>query len=412
MRILLTTRGSAGHLTPLAPFGHAALGAGHEVLVAAQGQHAGNVERARLPFAPFGEPPPEQWMPLLADFREMNLDTANNLMIGEYFARMDTAAALPGLRAIVEDWRPDVIVRDCWEYASTLVAELHGIPVARVALGLAAVEALSIELAAPAVDAARAELGLPPDPAGDRLRDTPFLTMLPEAIEDPAVPAPWPTHRFRHAVSADAPPLGDWWPGNDDPLVYVTFGSVTAGAHLPYFPALYRAAIDALAPLPVRVLLTIGNRREPQDLGPLPANVHVEEWVAQDAVAPHAAAIVGHGGHGTTLGALAHGVPLVVVPLFSIDQWANAAAVQRAGAGVALDAERGTRRVLARPGPDVMDGLGPAVQQVLADPSHRREAQRIAAAMRALPPADAAVDTLAALSSAARRAPGASPARP
>jgi UDP:flavonoid glycosyltransferase YjiC (YdhE family) len=402
MRILLTTRGSAGHLNPLAPFGHAALRAGHDVLVAAQGQHAGNVERAGLPFAPFGEPPPEQWMPLLGQFGEMGLDAANAAMIGEYFGRMDTAAALPGLRAIVEDWRPDVIVRDCWEYASTLVAELHGIPVARVALGLAAVESLSIELAAPAVDAARAGLGLPPDPAGDRLCDTPFLTMLPEALEEPA---PWPTHRFRHAVADDAPPLPDWWPGNDDPLVYVTFGSVTAGEHLPYFPALYRAALDALAPLPVRVLLTIGDRRDPAELGPLPANVHVEEWVAQDSVVPHAAAVVGHGGHGTTLGALAHGVPQVVVPLFSIDQWANAAAVERAGAGIALNADRDHRRVLALPGPEVIDGLGPAVQRVLSEPS---AAPRIAESIGALPPVEAALDVLSSL----RRAPAGTRERP
>jgi UDP:flavonoid glycosyltransferase YjiC (YdhE family) len=395
MRILLTTRGSSGHVTPLAPFGHAALRAGHEVLVAAQRQHAGNVGRAGLPFAPLDEPPPEQWMPMLAEFAEMDLDSANAVMIRDYFARLDTAAALPGLRAVVEDWRPDVIVRECWEYASTLLAELHGIPIARVALGLAAVEDLSIRLAAPAVDAARAGVGLAPDPAGDRLRAMPFLTMIPEALEDPAVPAPDVTHRFRHEVSAGAPPLPDWWPGNHDPLVYVTFGSVTAGAHLPYYPALYRAAIDALAPLPVRVLLTVGNHYDPAELGPLPPNVHVEEWVAQDAVAPHAAAIVGHGGYGTTLGALAHGVPQVVVPLFSIDQWANAAAVERAGAGVALNAER--RTVLGRPGPQVIDALGPAVQLVLAEHSHRGESTRIAEGMGALPPADAALDVLAAM---------------
>jgi UDP:flavonoid glycosyltransferase YjiC (YdhE family) len=400
MRILFTTRGSAGHLTPLAPFAHASLGAGHEVLVAAQHQHAGNVERVGLPFAPFGEPPPEQWMPLLADFGQTDMATANALMIGDYFARLDTAAALPGLRAIVEDWRPDVIVRDCWEFASTLLAEQYGIPVARVALGLVAVEEMSIGLAAPALDVARAGLGLPPDPAGDRLRDTPFLTMIPAPLEDPAAPVPKVIHRFRHAVSDDAPPLGEWWPGNDDPLVYLTFGSVTAGAHLPYFPAFYRAAIDALAPLPVRVLLTIGDRRDPTELGPLPPNVHVEEWVAQDAVAPRVAAIVGHGGHGTTLGALAHGVPQVVVPLFSIDQWENAAAVERAGAGVALDAERATRSVLGRPGPATLEPLGAAVQRVLDDPSHRREARRVADAMRALPPVGAAVDALVALTSA------------
>src|SRR5687767_13780292 len=110
---------------------------------------------------------------------------------------------------------------------------------------------------------------------------------------------------------------------------------------MPYFPALYRAAIDALAPLAVRILMTIGDERDHGELGRLPANVHVERWVAHDLVAPHASVVVGHGGYGTTLGTLRLGVPLVVVPLFSSDQWINAAAVAAAGAGVALDAERG-----------------------------------------------------------------------
>jgi UDP:flavonoid glycosyltransferase YjiC (YdhE family) len=412
MRILLTTRGSAGHVLPLAPFGRAALRAGHDVLVTAQRQHRGNVERAGLPFALVDEPPDAAWMPLLAEFAQLDFDTANAVMIGEYFARLDTTAALPGLRAIVEEWRPDVMVRETWEFASTLVAELYDIPIVRVALGLASLEETTIGLAAPALNEARAELGLPADPSGDRLRATPYFTAIPEPLEDPAVPSPRLTRRFCHGLPADAPPLTDWWPGNDDPLVYVTFGSITAAAHLPYFPALYRAAIDALAPLPVRVLLTIGDHRDREELGPLPPNVHVEDWVPQDAVAPHAAAIVGHGGHGTTLGALALGVPLVVVPLFSGDQWVNAAAVARAGAGVALDADRPTRAALTVPGPATTDALGPAVQRVVGDPSYRRAAQGIAAAMSALPPTAAAVGALAEISSAARRAPARSRARP
>ena len=330
-------------------------------------------------------------------------------MIGEYFGRLDTAAALPGLRSIVEDWRPDVIVRDCWEFASTLVAELHGIPVVRVALGLAAVEELTIRLAAPAPWTRRApgSACLPTRAAtGCATRRT--SRRSPSALEDPAAAAPRRTHRFRHGTAAGTRRrCADWWPGNDDPLVYVTFGSVTAGAHLPYFPALYRTAIDALAPLPARVLLTIGDRRDPEELGPLPPNVHVEEWVAQEAVAPHAAAIVGHGGHGTTLGALAHGVPLVVVPLFSVDQWANAAAVARAGAGVALDAERGTRRVLGLPGAE-RDGRARRRGRAACSPT--RLPARGASDRRgdaALPPVDAAVETLAAIS-----APGGGPGEP
>jgi UDP:flavonoid glycosyltransferase YjiC (YdhE family) len=116
--------------------------------------------------------------------------------------------------------------------------------------------------------------------------------------------------------------------------------------------------------------------------------------VAQDAVAPHLAAMVCHGGYGSTLGALRHGVPLVVLPLFSTDQWANAAAVARAGAGIALDAERATRRVVALPNAATLARLRPAVERVLGEPSHRREAQRIGAAARALAPVDAAVEVV------------------
>ena len=398
MRVLITTRGSSGHLLPLAPIGHACLRAGHEVLVAAQRQNAANVEHAGLAFAPVGDPPPEEWMPLMAQFPQLGIDQANAAMIGEFFAGIDVRAALPGLRAIVEDYRPDIIVRESWEFGSTLVADLYGIPIVRVGLGLAAIEARSVALAAPAVDAQRHTLGLPPDPTGDRLRDTPYLTMVPEPLDGDAAAAPALTHRFAAtalgAAAAEAPPLADWWPGNDDPLVYMSFGTVAGGEHLPYFPTLYQAAIDALAPLPARILVTIGNARDPAELGSLPANVRVERWVAQDGVAPHAAAIVCHGGYGSTLGALRHGIPLIVLPLFSADQFVNAAAVARTGAGIALGPEPAERRGLGLPRADALDALRPAVQSLLADPAYAREAQRIAAASAALPSIEAAVGIL------------------
>jgi UDP:flavonoid glycosyltransferase YjiC (YdhE family) len=404
MRILMTTRGSTGHLMPLAPFGHACRRAGHDVLVAAQAQHAANVARTGLAFAPVPSAPTDEWMPLMAQFAQLDVDTANERMIGEFFARLDTRAALPALRAIAEDWRPDVIIRESWEFGSTLVAEQLGIPIVRVGLGLAEVEESSCRLAAPAVDDLRAQVGLPADPHGERLRDAPYFTMVPALLDDPAVPTPARVRRFAQdaPAAAIAPPLADWWPGNDDPLVLLTFGTVTAEAHLPYFPDLYRAAIEALAPLRARILVTIGDGRDPADLGALPAHVHVERWVAQDAVAPHAAVIVCHGGYGSTLGALRRGVPLVVLPLFSIDQWANAAAVARSGAGRALDAERRTRSVLALPSAATLDGLAPAVQDVLAEPAYRRAAERIAEAGRGLPTVAAAVELLAALATAGR----------
>src|SRR5688572_8432443 len=169
MRVLFATRGSSGHVGPLAPFAQACLRSGHEVRVSAQRQFGGNVERLGLPFAPVDEPSRDEWMPLMGGFAEMDMERANRVMIGEFFAGLDVRAALPALGELVASWRPDVIVRESWEFASELLAERHGIPILRVGLGLAGTEAKSIELAAPGVDEARAEFGLPSDGARERL---------------------------------------------------------------------------------------------------------------------------------------------------------------------------------------------------------------------------------------------------
>ena len=112
--------------------------------------------------------------------------------------RLDVRAMLPGLRQVADEWRPDLIVRESWEYGSTIVAEERGIPLARVGLGTAGVEDVSERAAAPAIDAARAEAGLSADPHGDVLRAAPYFTDLPEILEDPA-------DRRRRARCASAP---------------------------------------------------------------------------------------------------------------------------------------------------------------------------------------------------------------
>ena len=112
---------------------------------------------------------------------------------------------LPGLRQVADEWRPDLIVRESWEYGSTIVAEERGIPLARVGLGTAGVEDVSERAAVPAVDAARAAAGLPADPDGDVLRAAPYFTDLPEVLEDPGEPSPPRTLRFRTGDGARRP---------------------------------------------------------------------------------------------------------------------------------------------------------------------------------------------------------------
>jgi MGT family glycosyltransferase len=173
--------------------------------------------------------------------------------------------------------------------------------------------------------------------------------------------------------------------------VYLTFG--TAAPQMGFFPDLYRAAIDALAPLPIQLLVTVGRDRDPADLGPTPANVQVERWLPQADVLRYASAMVCHGGSGTVRGALAQGVPLVILPMFA-DQPDNAARVHELGAGLAVAS-----------GYAGIDGLAGAVGTVLSDDRYATRAALVAGDIRSLPPVDAAVEVLRELAPAARVRP-------
>ena len=391
MRALFSTTGGAGHLGPLLPFAGACRRAGHDVRIASQRAREPAVERAGFVPAPFDDPPEAAWAAARADLARLDAEKAGE-RVTDVFAGINARAALPGLLATFDAWRPDLVVIEPAEPAAALAAELHGIPVACVSFALAETAAWWMPFMAPAVDASRAQAGLPPDPDGERIRATPTLTATPAAL-DPHIKGPAP-HRFRtEPAMTGAVPPSDWWPDDRDPLVYLTFGSVAASVGL--LPTLYRAAIDALAPLPVRILLTTGNDADPAALGALPPNVHAERWVPQDDVLPHAAAMVGHGGYGTTLGALAHGVPQAFVPLFAYDQWINGRRVTELGAGLTL--EGAPRLALQPPGEDVFAALPGTVERLLDEPSHRRSAERVAAEMAALPPVDEAVAVLEAI---------------
>jgi UDP:flavonoid glycosyltransferase YjiC (YdhE family) len=382
MRVLVATTAGAGHLGPLVPFARAVRAKGHEVVVAAPASFAWAVERAGFAHHPFPDGSAEEQGKVFAGLAGVTNEEGNAIVIRDVFARIDARAALPGVTELVEHWRPDLVVRESAELASYIAAEAAGIPHVQVAVGLSEFE----ELYLPVLEEPLAELGSVSGVGG--LLASPRLSLLPKSYDSSGGTSVMTTSRYREEARSRVQPLPDWWPAPDPPLVYVTFGSVAGGLGL--FPVLYQQVVGALADLPVRVLLTTGEAADPELLGPLPSNVHVERWWPQEDVMSHASAIVGHGGFGTTLLGLASGVPMVVVPLFA-DQPYNAARVAAIGAGVALQG-----------GPAAVNELAQALESLLSEEAYRRCAGSIADEIGRLPPVADCVPLLEAAAAGSR----------
>ncbi|HEY7455103.1 MAG TPA: glycosyltransferase [Thermoleophilaceae bacterium] len=393
MRALFSSTRGAGHFNPLVPFARAFERAGHQVLVAGPPDLTAPVEGAGFSYWRFDPPPEEELGPIWARVPSLSEREQNEVVIGQIFGRLNTTAALPRLRAAFGEWHPEVVIHDPNEFASPLAAELHGVPHARVAISLSSTEGLALDMAAEELDRIRRAEGLAPDPGADALRGSPFLSVFPRSFDEGEQPD---THRFRDPAWAEpARELPDWWPGRaDEPLVYVTFGSVAGG--FDEAARVYSLALAAVADLPARVLLTVGRELDLSTLPPAPGNVRIEPWVPQQDVLPHAAAAVVHGGSGSTLGALAAGVPLVVLPLFA-DQPMNARRVAEVGAGIAVVPDR-------EDPPKTLAELRAAIETVLAEPSFGERARELAAELAGEPPVDEAVALLERIAKRSRQA--------
>ena len=136
MRILFATTRGAGHVGPLIPFARAGVAAGHDVLVAGPGSTAALVRRAGLEFAAVGEPPRAEAERAWAPVWSPATSPGKARVVQELFIGLHARAALPGMLAMVEDRRPDVVVRETLEFSSALAAERHDVPQVRVGIHL------------------------------------------------------------------------------------------------------------------------------------------------------------------------------------------------------------------------------------------------------------------------------------
>ena len=383
MRILFSTTAGDGHFGPLIPVARECAAAGHEIAVGAPQTFHGTVENAGFTHLPFPDVPVDVMRRVYDRLPYLPRTEANRLVIAEIFARLDAQAALPGLIDILASWRPDIVVREPCEFASLVAADSAGIAQVQVAIGMFRFGSGFAAVVAEPLAELSSLAGLPADRGATLAVVSPTFTSVPAILDAPdldldnAAPSGseaglGPIWRFRGRVEGGNGRLPGRWGNHDHPLVYVTYGSVTGGmAHL---SDLYQATLHALADLPVRVLFTTGRGADRSMVEPVPPNAWVEQWWPQADVMPLAAAMIGHGGFGTTMAGLVAGVPQVVVPLFAFDQFVNAKQVAAVTAGV---------QVLG--GLAGLSQLPAAVSAVLDDPEIAAGADAVAAEIAALP---------------------------
>ncbi|WP_340540197.1 glycosyltransferase [Nocardioides sp. GXZ039] len=380
MRILFTFIGGVGHFHPLVPIARAAQAAGHEVAVACAAGLVGPVESAGFAAMPTSEPRPvpastgsaRDLTPLApTDAGAAEIEFAEN------FADKGARRHATAIQRWIREWQPDVVVRDEADLGSAIAAEVLGVPVASVVV-LAAGMLIRPELVGPPLAAVRAEHSLPPDPDLAMLTRGLVLSPVPPSFPDPASPLPTTglTHHFRTPVA----PRVERLPGRQ--RVYATLGTefgTTSGD-------LYERMLTGLGTLDADVLLTVGSRIDPAELGPAPPGVRVERFVPQDEVLSSVDVVVSHGGSGSLLAALAHGLPSVLLPL-GADQPHNATRAEALGLATVLDAASATADDLAR-----------AVGEALHDVEMKARAQAIAVETAALPDVTTTVTALEHLS--------------
>jgi UDP:flavonoid glycosyltransferase YjiC (YdhE family) len=301
VRFLFGFVGGTGHLAPQLPIARALAAAGHDVAFSAFHTMVPEVQAAGFEaFATAHDAKPRVKKPLLVPDQDREDEVLRTVFAGRLAD--ERAASVPEHAAA---FAPDVIVCDETDFGAQRAAARLGLPFATVLIG-------------PTGAFPRREtLGGLPEP--DLV-----LSGFPPSLR--SVPLPANAHVFAPYAAAQA----------DGDAIYFTLGTVFTWE---------------CGDLPERVLAGLNGFELIET---------VTRFIPQAEVLPRCRAVVSHGGSGTLLASLAHGLPSVLIPL-GADQLVNAARAEELGVARVLPAVEATP-----------DDIRAAVEDVLADPGPAR----------------------------------------
>lgn len=398
-QLVLTTHGSSGDLNPFLALGTGLQARGHSVHfalsppLAALAEQAGFSVHALAPDAPL---------------TAQAAIYARGSSVGSLKAAVQQAI-LPTLSQKVMDLQAacagaDLLVAASLQLPASLVADMSGIPWASVAVAPLALPSAQFSpsplpfappllrplmnqiawrvgaqllrpIADPAVNALRAERGL--GPRRDLLLTGNLSPDLIAVAVSPAFlprPPDWPTHAVTTGFCFwDT--AGDWQPppalnaflAQPGPIVAVSSGSQSLDVQTS-FATFFRTSVAAIRAVGARSLILgapPGTLPEPE----LPDTLALP-YAPFSLIYPHCAAVIHHGGIGTTAQALRAGVPMLLAP-WGFDQFFIADQVAQLGAGRMISRRQyTTRRVREQ------------LRAVLDVPSYQHHAQQLSAQIR------------------------------
>ncbi|MCL7381511.1 glycosyltransferase [Streptomyces sp. 35G-GA-8] len=373
MRILFSSTPAHGHLLPQFPLAHAFRERGDDVAFLTAGGLAPVLAREGFDLLPAG---PTVDVLVAEAARRTGADPKGEPapeVVAEFFAGARIDLTADEALAAARDWRPELIVTELCDYVGPLAAADLDVPVATLAYGPAMPP--EFRAAMDAVAAVRyAERGLTARPAAH------YLDTCPPAMQQdgwqppsgrlPLRPEPHGQGGRRPSAPADPEPRR--------PRVLVTFGTVFSA------PEVLSPILRELSASDAELRVTLGLTASAEDFDVDHDRVTFVGFTPLSELLHDTDLVVTHGGAGTTLGTLAAGIPMVVVPQ-GADQFIQADRVAAAGAGLGLPGGTATP-----------EGVAKAASAVLADQGFRAAARTVADQIAAMPaPAEVAA-TLAA----------------
>ena len=322
--MLVMTWGPGGNLPPLLAAASLLDHRGHEVTVLSSGETRDAAIRLGLGVTDYRRSPdPNTHVPFEAQAELMMATTA-----GAEIA-LDARDALAELHA-------DLAVVDCMLPAAIAAARAIGTPTASLVhflYGPARTQMLrtggawTTDLRSLATT--HRLLGLSAPSNGLSAWEAPELVLItaPRWLDvDCNAPANV-LHAGPLGVRVWRPPLA---PSGERQRVLLTFSTTVMAGQV----ALIHRVTDAVAALDLDAVLTLGPAID-RDAVRVPDSVEVVGFADHDRLMPCCAGVIGHGGLGTMLRALAHGVPQLVLPL-GRDQAFNAGQIEQLKAGIRL----------------------------------------------------------------------------